>query len=570
MFTWKAAFKKFSDYLPKNNAELYYVNAARVNEHYTRIIRGKTQIDLIQDFKLDYTITRSKGNKKANINAGDPVELKNLDDFNPRTMKISVPLNQLTDIERLKKLKASADTIKYFKKLIKKIADAADINEEEPDYVFEQEIIIDKETHKEEDKKVLSAIEESNMVIDKTKLEIIYLEDHEKIRDADDNVFEIEMLGDKGNKKRTYMKGTDVERFYEKPRLIETILGKNANYKYGKDYVIMTNDYRPNRAMNHSKETNDKIDQNDSSQQSWVSHSKENNDKIDQNDSPIDSVHGHPKETNNKIDHNDVYFLTNGFIRAAYVSRSPNANMEKILDWIDTLYYTHQFGTSEQRYELSLDLTKTILNDKLSGLYCIEIGLFENLYESMQIDLEKYPLEVYAKHKIYKYGLSTDINKRLAQHKNTKDKYGRWSDNISLKWMILMPESQLYAGEKMLSMYFKASNFTFEYVDELDKSHNELIIVSSKDESKIKTIYKQTLAFYPSKENELCKYINDLETKYEHDLLKITHTYEMQLNESRVETIVAKKDVELSQKDVELANQKIETLTLKLQIAMNK
>ena len=129
----------------------------------------------------------------------------------------------------------------------------------------------------------------------------------------------------------------------------------------------------------------------------------------------------------------------------------------------------------------------------------------------------------------------------------------------------------------MLSMYFKASNFTFDYVDELDKSHNELIIVSSKDDSKVKTIYKQTLAFYPSKENELCKYINELETKYEHDLLKITHAYEMQLNESRAETIVAnhetivaKKDVELSQKDVELANQKIETLMLKLQIATNK
>lgn len=545
MFTWKAAFKKFSDYLPKINAEIYYVNAARVNEHYTRIIRGKTQIDLIQDFKLDYTITRSKGNKKLNINAGDLIELENLDDFNSRTMKISVPLNQLTDIERLKKLKASADTIKYFKKLIKRIADAADINDEEPDDVFEQEIIIDQETHKEEDKKVLadinqrslesvkplsqnSNIEDSTMFVDRSKLDIIYLEDHEKIRDADGNVFEIEMLGDKGNKKRTYMKGTDVERFYEKPRLIEIALRENSTYKYGKDYIIMLND------LSHLK---------------WDSHSKENNDKID---------------------HNDVYFLTNGFIRAAYVSISPNANMEKILDWIDTLYYTHQFGTSEQRYELSLDLTKTILNDKLSGLYCIEIGIFENLYEPMQIDLEKYPLEVYAKHKIYKYGLSIDINKRLAQHKNTKDKYGRWSDNISLKWMILMPESQLYAGEKLLSMYFKASNFTFDYVDELDKSHNELIIVSSKDDSKVKTIYKQTLAFYPSKENELCKYINELETKYEHDLLKITHAYEMQLNESRVEAMVAKKDVELSQKDVELANQKIETLMLKLQIATNK
>ena len=450
MFTWKAAFKKFSDYLPKNNAELYYVNAARVNEHYTRIIRGKTQVDLIQDFKLDYTITRSKGNKKLNINAGDLIELENLDDFNSRTMKISVPLNQLTDIERLKKLKASADTIKYFKKLIKRIADAADINDEEPDDVFEQEIIIDQETHKEEDKKgvedpwkpstsqVLAVVEESNMFVDRSKLDIIYLEDHEKIKDADDNVFEIEMLGDKGNKKRTYMKGTDVERFYERPNLIKNALDKNKNYKYGKDYVVMSNDSSHLKWGSHSKEA---VNQNDPSTDSVHDHSKE---AVNQNDHRPIRAMNHSKENNDKIDHNDVYFLTNGFIRAAYVSRSPNANMEKILDWIDTLYYTHQFGTSEQRYELSLDLTKTILNDKLSGLYCIEIGIFENLHEPMQIDLEKYPLEVYAKHKIYKYGLSIDINKRLAQHKNTKDKYGRWSDNISLKWMILMPESQFW------------------------------------------------------------------------------------------------------------------------------
>ncbi len=75
-----------------------------------------------------------------------------------------------------------------------------------------------------------------------------------------------------------------------------------------------------------------------------------------------------------------------GFIRVVCVSRSANANVGMVFDWIQTLIYVHQFGSVEERAELAQDLFKSVLNDKLSGLYCIDLGTIEEVAPRMGID----------------------------------------------------------------------------------------------------------------------------------------------------------------------------------------
>lgn len=148
----------------------------------------------------------------------------------------------------------------------------------------------------------------------------------------------------------------------------------------------------------------------------------------------------------------------------------------------------------------------------------INLGTFNDLYDTMNICKETYPPETYGKYNIGKYGLSEKIGNRFTQHKNKTNGYGQYSDDIDLKWLILLSPSQLFKAEKILSNLLRADEFTFNYIDNNNKNHNELIMYKNKDESKVKQIYKQVLALYPSKENELNQLLEDTKNKYEMQL----------------------------------------------------
>jgi hypothetical protein len=141
--------------------------------------------------------------------------------------------------------------------------------------------------------------------------------------------------------------------------------------------------------------------------------------------------------------------------------------------------------------------------------------------------------------------LSKDISTRLTQHQNKKDGYGRWSTKVSLKWMVLLSDSQLSEGESLLAEKFKAKGLSFTYTDESGKAHNELIMVSPRDESKVKTIYKQTVSYFPSKENSLCKLIAEMQVQHELDLLKLEYNYSKQLTVSNESATKAQYETQL-------------------------
>lgn len=323
---------------------------------------------------------------------------------------------------------------------------------------------------------------------------IIELAEHEMFRDANDEVFHIEVRGER-TKDKILFKAKDVAVFADNARLVEIILRDDlSNYKLEKDYKIIAVD--KGQQCFHSENTN-------SSKNSSISQ---------------------------RIKHDNVYLTTAGLIRVAAVSRNANANLVKLFDWLQHLFYVNKFGSVDERTELAQDLLKSVLNDRLSGLYCIDLGSFEELYDAMSISQETYPPEQYNKYRLYKYGMSKDIYARLKQHQNKTSGYGRWCNNVSLKWMVLMSDSQLPEAESLLAEKFKAKSLSFDYTDHDGKRHTELVSVGPRDDAKVKAIYKQTISYFPSRENDLCKHMEEMRTHHELALLKLEYDFSTKLN----------------------------------------
>lgn len=176
------------------------------------------------------------------------------------------------------------------------------------------------------------------------------------------------------------------------------------------------------------------------------------------------------------------------------------------------------------------DLFKCVINERLSGLYYIDIGSFKDLHSNMNISRDDYPLEKYSLHRIGKFGLTKDISKRITQHKNKKNGYGRWSSTIRLKWMILLPEAQLFKAEGLLSNLLNADRLSLNYTDQNLNRHDELIISDSSKEQRVKKIFKQVSDIFSLQENELAQ-------RYETELLK--KDYEIRIRDEREKTLLA-------------------------------
>jgi len=368
----------------------------------------------------------------------------------------------------------------------------------------------------------LPADEEPEEVAAGDAFPLLQLQDHEKFRDAaTGDIVEIETRGER-SKEGILFKAVDVAEYYEMPRLVEIILNdRTSQYEHERDYMI----------------------------QGLLDHSN-----------PVIEESNQPEKKRKYIVHNRVYLTLAGLLRVAMVSHSKNANLMKTVDWMIEIFYTHQFGSQEERQSLSKDLLKMILNDDMPGLYFMHLGTFNDLYDSMNISRETYPPDTYGTHTVGKFGLTKNISTRSAQHKNKKNGYGQWSDNIDLKWLILLPPSQLPSAEKLLSRLLGADGYTFPHIDESDKKHVELIMFPAKKELHVKKIYKQVLSLYPSKENELAQAIEDNRTQFEHELLRRDYDHMVELTE---------KDVAIrdEREKATAAQHKVDMLELRLEMA---
>ncbi len=502
---------------------LKYVSAVLINDQYKTIYRksGSTQKKLIKELKLTNYIgiwRRHKDHTKVGS-----IATKILDHFKSQVHDLYLEINELETPKE-------GDNKDNHIELLRLISLLPDVKQEP----------------------IANPVEPIATPRPTITLEglppIIELEETEMFKDVNDQPFHIEVRGER-TKDGILFKAKDIARFADNARLIETMTDDRNHYQEGTDYVIL------------KKTSNDLVGlledlENLQRRQSPHPNSSENSKPLVTVWNSLEDL----SKNKTKINRDLVYLTTAGLIRVASVSRNANANLVKLFDWLCNLFYVHKFGSHDERSELAQDLLKTILNDKLSGLYCISLGTFNELYDTMNICKETYPPETYSKHNIYKFGLSKDISTRLTQHQNKSTGYGRWSDKVSLKWMILLSDSQLSEAEGLLSEKFKSKGLSFNYVDVDGISRNELIAVGPKDDNKVKTIYKQTLSYFPSKENDLCKLMAEMQTNHELSLLKMEQHYTKQLNDVKMEATIAKHETDIAKKDIEI-------LMLKLTIA---
>ena len=359
---------------------------------------------------------------------------------------------------------------------------------------------------------------------------IIELKEHEMFRDADNNIFPIEVRGER-SKDKILFKAKDVAAFADNERLIKTILDDRKAYQYGIDYRVLeanANDLYMNQII--PKNLMAPLAPSKSPSKNLIALVVQSN----------SSVNGRG------INHDHVYLTLAGLIRVAAVSRNANANLVKLFEWFVHLFYVHQFGSREERNELAQSLFKQVLNDQLAGLYCIDLGAFNDLYDSMNISRETYPPEKYGGHHLYKFGLSKDIGDRLTQHKNKTNGYGRWCKHVLLKWVILIPESKLSAAETMLSDKLNSAKLSFDYIDCNGKNHKELFAIDPiKHTGKVKVIYKQILSHYQTEENRMCEIITSLQTTHDLSISELHREYAQKLSESNEAKLKAEHKVEL-------------------------
>lgn len=509
---------KFSDIIMHNGDP--YVSATSINDIYKTIGKkyNSTQKKLIDDLKLkSYIIVCRRAKDKTKLGQ---VISNVLNQFKSQVHALYLLISELEQI------KEGPDMNNHIE-LLRLIQLLPDINSVTESTIEPAESIPDS----------TPVHTNSSLYLNSIEMPLIVLEESEMFRDINEQIVNIEMRGER-SKDQILFKAKDVGQYFEMKLFTKHLLQANTSYRIDIDYVILQ-DYPQTQCIIR-----------------------------DSKDKTVTNTH--------IINHERIYLTLAGYIRSATISRSGNANMSKVLDWIQTLVYVHQFGSPTERNELAQGLLKTILNDKVSGLYYIDLGTIEELSDSMGITNEylqninsTYSLSKCAKYRLGKYGISNDISTRLTQHQNKKDGYGKWSNDIQIKFIAMISETQLYEAESLLKNMFKAKEYSFQYTDPNGKQHNELVLVGPKDDNKLKTIYKQILTFFPSKENELCKLIADSQTKFEHTLLKLEYDYEMKLNSVHAELAESKKETMSAQYETKLttANTQIEILLLKLQLA---
>lgn len=381
-----------------------------------------------------------------------------------------------------------------------------------------------------------STEEESIDTEEQSNFDILELTDEEKFRDTKDNIHDIEVRGTR-SENGILFRASDIAKYLGMENLIKTLNDTRREYEKNIHWI---------RLLKYS-------------------------DKV-MTSSQLRHCHllQEVEKTIEKPIWKRTYLTLNGLLKVIFTSKSANENVIQLRNWVIHLVFTHQFGSVEERENLSIELNnyKSNLND-IPGIYCIRIGKVKELRESMNISKELYPAKDFDSSYVIKFGRAEDIMSRFAQH-SARTGYGKYG-KITLDWFVMIPKTFLPRAESNLHQFFKASGMMFEYNDG-HKDHNELIIVKPGEERKqLKDKYKELVGNFPSTINELSKQLTTMRADFEQKL----ETVELKADK-KVMSIQSEYDRKLFDMEKQLfgmekqlmeANHKNEILELKLEYA---
>lgn len=248
---------------------------------------------------------------------------------------------------------------------------------------------------------------------------LLKLEDHEMFCDEYDNVYDVEVRGERHFKK-CYFKASDIADCFEIPRLLDIVLRDCSSYEKGTDYMTFT-----------------------------------------------------AKNTNSGKCNETVYLTYHGLIRAIIVSRSGNA--KHFHDWMMETLFTVHLGTAEQKTKaasklLGIDYQTvlsfcSVLTSKVSGIYVMRLGTVKDLRDKLNIPDTHCP-----KDGVYKIGRSDDIKRRFKNHLDGKYSPKNGFDcTIACVWFV--DKERCPAAEYALKKHLQENGWLL-----VNKKHTEIAI----------------------------------------------------------------------------------------------
>lgn len=322
---------------------------------------------------------------------------------------------------------------------------------------------------------------------------LLTLKDEEKFKDENGNIFEIETRGER-TVEGIFFYGKDIEKMLELENITNVICNSETTYIKNKHYKKFI---RP-------KDFNSQFRSNESN---------------------------NPER---------IYLTYFGLVKMLITRRHPIA--EKFQKWAINILYTHQFGSKEEKQELSSKLLgcdinsiKSFLNSgvqKYSELYLICIGKVKDIKEQIP-ELKDKNDEEY----LFKYGYTSDLNQRLQSHKQLFNKI----KNVNISLCIHCPIDENYLSEAEVEL--KQSFQIFEYFLE-HPVYKELIVFNENKLEQFKKIFKNICDKYAGNCKQLQEQLEKQKLIHEHNIkeleLKLKHEHEMRMMEKNTKDELTK------------------------------
>jgi hypothetical protein len=210
--------------------------------------------------------------------------------------------------------------------------------------------------------------------------------------------------------------------------------------------------------------------------------------------------------------------------------------------------------------------------------FTIDIGSFNELYDTMSISRGEYPPDTYGEYRIARFG----ITERCIITRSTEYRSAR----VTYMFPIYISPALLSEAEKLLGCLLSAEDMSFPYIDTTGNQRKNLIMVRPYRMFKAWFIHQQILKLFPSEENVLAGQTAIAAKRLEARATKERHSRELRdEREARIraelnaETEIAKHKTEIAkhkteigakERDAMAARHETEILKLRLEMAEMK
>lgn len=281
---------------------------------------------------------------------------------------------------------------------------------------------------------------------------------------------------------------------------------------------------------------------------------------IKKSGNPIKKVYITKNRNNyvNKTTKKELYLTYNGLIVVLFNSRTGRAR--DFQNWTLNILFTHQFGTNEEKQQLSADLInvnvkilRSILDKSTSALSCIymfKLGTCKDLRQSFNI-----PFSYNDDLILCKYGRTNNLSRRTLEHNDTFKKYKLIDNsNVIIDLIIFTLIDNAFTSDAETELKTFVSQFSYNY-DTLE----ELIIINNTSHLKLLNSLYDTISLkYAGQHEKLIsdiKILNNiieqqeinikhLKEQYEKDIIIIREQYENKLLKEQYENKLLKEHYE--------------------------